>query len=672
MANELLESYREASRYFNHVVFNEETRQFERAGRRHAIASFFGTADARAKNEATLKAVRDFMAIEREREYGVPGPVTGKDYFSGVTRSGRIEAAAIDRIIAKMRDDIAATPAAKTAATEKILQKFLDDEQNWWFLRPYFGDAAGAREMAETMVRFLAERVSESVYVVNNAGLESYRNEVARTLHAGMGSLAVLAGHSHPDAESLCGLFVKIRAIGAENGDGGKCLERFMSALFAVVRGGNGPLGDEVAVSGFLVAVEGVRDEDAEDLFSVVADVMGHGGCAGEPSAGIADCVRTVNGTLQLLRAQTGRHPDALKDGIRLMKDLHAPVGQETMKSLLDMAGKVSDALLDADRSFEESLDGSLASICFAGNGIASSVEKEEKNRIVSEFVLSSVPKVSVPDGTDRAGSAGFRQQTSGTRLLSSARSLAAFYGRAGGPLCAKYAKALEFLVDRYWMSNLFGRHAANDPNARDVPKALAEKYDMQNRTAAKPGRYRTEVSDYREFDGSATARAAEAAAAIDGIVGKPRIFAGDKVRAKHLAMQEIAFLARNGSFPDGEEVRRIANRYCRMAKWGGALLDRLEEVAVDKRKAVVLAMEAYGCSSDAKLFDMLAKDPEVLGRLALYVDQCERTDGQMGAPEGTSVSAWDIHTIVTGEIGMRQELDPAHNPHLATIYSRR
>ena len=150
--------------------------------------------------------------------------------------------------------------------------------------------------------------------------------------------------------------------------------------------------------------------------------------------------------------------------------------------------------------------------------------------------------------------------------------------------------------------------------------------------------------------------QAKEAAGTIDGILKGERIFAGDKIRVKHLAMQHVAFLCGTGAFPDGETVRRVTQRYCRMAKWGGALLDRLADVPAERRKTVILALEAYGCSSSAKLFDMIAGDPEVFGPLERYIDDCERRDAHMLVPEGTSVSALEIRAILAGGAGWSEE----------------
>jgi rRNA maturation RNase YbeY len=70
MANELLNSFIDASSRYNHIVFDSRTQRFERAGLRHAIATFFGSAEATAKNKATLDAIKIFVAEEQIEEFG--------------------------------------------------------------------------------------------------------------------------------------------------------------------------------------------------------------------------------------------------------------------------------------------------------------------------------------------------------------------------------------------------------------------------------------------------------------------------------------------------------------------------------------------------------------------------------------------------------------------------
>ena len=74
MANDLLTSFKTASRQYGHIVFNDRTQEFERAGKRHAIATFFGTADAKAKNNLTLCKLKEALAAEVQeggRFYGI-------------------------------------------------------------------------------------------------------------------------------------------------------------------------------------------------------------------------------------------------------------------------------------------------------------------------------------------------------------------------------------------------------------------------------------------------------------------------------------------------------------------------------------------------------------------------------------------------------------------------
>ena len=355
------------------------------------------------------------------------------------------------------------------------------------------------------------------------------------------------------------------------------------------------------------------------------------------------------------------------------MKDLKTAVDAVTLSSLLNMAKKVTDGILDPENSVCDSIDRNLSSICFTGSAIDSGINKDEKNWIVTKFILATAAKVSYPQPTNTTGSDVVRQRTCGTRILSSARDLQVLYTRAGGPLCAKYARALEFLVDRYWMSDLYDQYNADEPNVCNVSEELLEKYEVQKRTEAKIDRYKIEVTDYRALDGLQESRKEELAALIDGIVGKSQILASDKTRVKQLVLQDIAYHCQvsKGALPDDKEIQQVTQRYCRLAKWGGSLLDRLEnEVPAGFRKAVVLVLESYDFSSDRKLFDMLVKNQKVLKSIKEYVDECEKRDVRMGIPEGSSVQASDIHTILTGQLASREKFDSKRNIHLSAFYS--
>ena len=84
MANDLLNSFIDASSRYNHIVFDSRTQRFERAGLRHAIATFFGAPDATAKNRATLDAIKSFLEDEQMEEFGHCNPDKLKGYFSGI------------------------------------------------------------------------------------------------------------------------------------------------------------------------------------------------------------------------------------------------------------------------------------------------------------------------------------------------------------------------------------------------------------------------------------------------------------------------------------------------------------------------------------------------------------------------------------------------------------
>jgi hypothetical protein len=80
--------------------------------------------------------------------------------------------------------------------------------------------------------------------------------------------------------------------------------------------------------------------------------------------------------------------------------------------------------------------------------------------------------------------------------------------------------------------------------------------------------------------------------------------------------------------------------------------------------------LERYDFSSDKKLFDMLVKNRKALKSIKEHVDECEKRDVRMGIPEGSSVQASDIHTILTGEVASREKFDPKRNIRLSAFYS--
>lgn len=129
MANDLLASFKAASRQYNHVVFNDRTQQFERAGKRHAIATFFGSADARAKNNLTLSKIKEALAFEVQERGRFSG--LGKDLdslFASVKGDKRINSQVLTQIIRDFKREAKYAPdelrrlkddVAKRCVTEK-------------------------------------------------------------------------------------------------------------------------------------------------------------------------------------------------------------------------------------------------------------------------------------------------------------------------------------------------------------------------------------------------------------------------------------------------------------------------------------------------------------------------------------------------------------------------
>ena len=734
MASDIELSFYNATSRYNRIVFDNRTQRFERAGLRHAIAAFFGVPEATAKNRATLDAIRGFLEDEQMEEFGYCNPGKLKGYFSGIKTSKTIESASINRIIDRFRDDMSILHVEDEA--EKIVRGYLDEEGNRAVFESPELKGRFTREMVGRIARFVVDDTLRKHPVSNSQSFGLFRYEATQSLATVMWRLSSFVGHNPAEGHEIAKLFDILGKHDAEKEDGGNCLDRFLAALSAILKDGDGFGCDEIALSFFLdallygnglelikdgrfsgaeiaaafnavskhpplrmggnlsaalelklkageiqmEALEGllrvipdVRKEDMGDFLAIALETLKRNGQMLSSADDVEDCAGRINDTFQFLRSQSECHPEALKDGVQLMKDLKTAVGAETMASLLNMAKKVTDGILNPENSVCDSIDRNLSSVCFAGNAIASETDKNEKNWIVAKFVLSSAAKVSYPQTANRTDGNVAGQRVCGTRILSSARDLQALYARAGGPLCAKYARALAFLADRYWMSESYGQYDADEPNVCNVSDALLEKYEIQKRTEAKSGRCKTEIADYREFDGLQDSRKKELAALVDGVVGNARILPSDKTRVTQLVLQDVAHHCRasKGKLPDVGEIRKAAQRYCSLAQWGGTLLDRLaNEVPVRFRKAVVFVLEGYDFSSDGKLFDMLAKNQKVLKSIEEYVGECEKEAVRTGLPEGSAVHASCIHTILTGQSAPREIFDPRRNIHLSAFYS--
>lgn len=123
MANDLLTSFTAASRAHSHIVFNERTQEFERAGKRHAIASFFGSPDARAKNNLTLQKIKEALNAEvsdgiRSIEYGK----VADGIFASVDAGRRIKSSTINAIIRSFRQEFASAPDRSREMMEPTAQ----------------------------------------------------------------------------------------------------------------------------------------------------------------------------------------------------------------------------------------------------------------------------------------------------------------------------------------------------------------------------------------------------------------------------------------------------------------------------------------------------------------------------------------------------------------------
>ena len=72
MSSQLLTSLSDACQVHRHVVYNQNLNNgaggFERAGKRHAIALFFGTSDAKAKNQLTLTKIKEALCRGDSKE----------------------------------------------------------------------------------------------------------------------------------------------------------------------------------------------------------------------------------------------------------------------------------------------------------------------------------------------------------------------------------------------------------------------------------------------------------------------------------------------------------------------------------------------------------------------------------------------------------------------------
>ena len=139
MSSQLLNSLSDACQAHRHVVYNQNLNNgiggFERAGKRHAIASFFGVSDAKAKNQMTLTKIKEALAMEVAeggRFYGASAATDG--LFAVVDGNKRINAKTIRSIIEGFRKGAEYDPAVLRRQEEAFEREFL----KWENVSPQF------------------------------------------------------------------------------------------------------------------------------------------------------------------------------------------------------------------------------------------------------------------------------------------------------------------------------------------------------------------------------------------------------------------------------------------------------------------------------------------------------------------------------------------------------
>ena len=139
MSSQLLNSLSDACQAHRHVVYNQNLNNgiggFERAGKRHAIASFFGVSDAKAKNQMTLTKIKEALAMEVAeggRFYGASAATDG--LFAVVDGNKRINAKTICSIIDGFRKSAEYDPAVLRRREEAFEREFL----KWENVSPQF------------------------------------------------------------------------------------------------------------------------------------------------------------------------------------------------------------------------------------------------------------------------------------------------------------------------------------------------------------------------------------------------------------------------------------------------------------------------------------------------------------------------------------------------------
>lgn len=219
MANDLLTSFKTASRQYGHIVFNDRTQEFERAGKRHAIATFFGTADAKAKNNLTLCKLKEALAAEVQeggRFYGI-----GKDtdsLFASVKSSGRMSSRVLMSIVDNYRREAKSAFVELKQLKKEVSSGIMHSDSG----RPMdvigllvkgmegYSDGIAGRRIIDTMVERLLDinlegkTVEAAIGELKNSAGDS---ELTGKVKAGMMYFINVVGMNEPARNAFVGIF---------------------------------------------------------------------------------------------------------------------------------------------------------------------------------------------------------------------------------------------------------------------------------------------------------------------------------------------------------------------------------------------------------------------------------------------------------------------------------
>ncbi|MBE6396314.1 MAG: hypothetical protein E7046_04855 [Lentisphaerae bacterium] len=280
MANDLLANFKAASGRYNHVVFNDRTQQFERAGKRHAIATFFGTAEAKAKNNLTLTKIKEALSAEVAeggRFHGAKANTNG--LFDSVDGEKRIKSATIRSIIKEFKREARKCPDVlsdmKNAAVKAIAEgseplsaEFIDRHVAGWkaFSVRYAGTE---RAVVSTMVRMMLMRqidgntMESSIDLLQKVQTNSDGMGIPGKVASGLYNFFMLI---HQDAASRDALFEIMTMAGREGGSAR--LEQVICCELACIAA---DCRDSAAVRGALTQLLARLKDDASPQNMLVA-----------------------------------------------------------------------------------------------------------------------------------------------------------------------------------------------------------------------------------------------------------------------------------------------------------------------------------------------------------------------------------------------------------------